>query len=211
MQFGNHLYNFTAAGVTVFCDQWASSSPAPPEHEPPADVHAGPLHYLSLTGRPEAIRAIRAAILKDGHRSHASLQPRDPKTPHPYTSRNSPLYPLADHSVAVAQLPQPGLTHMVLARRDPAPDENGNFLIIARDPYYLPRMYLQVLTRHTSVIALPQWADFLWNMARERSWVTPSVSYNLHAWACETHETTLQREITNLLQQQALPIEPVAA
>ena len=204
MKFGEILYDFRANGVTVFCDQWAAMEPHLPDG--PAESRA-PITYASIIGTPEAIRGIRAYLPKHANSALASLAPRLPQPDgYPY-SRQAPIWPLAEHNTAATHIPQLGLTHQIFIRSDPKPDQNGNFQLIATDPIDLPKMYLQVLTEHTRVIALPQWANTLWDIAKQRGWVQPATSYNIHSWICQAQEVQMPNLISELLQNSQLPIQ----
>ena len=203
MKFGDILYDFSTNGITVLCDQWAAMSPH--NDDSPAESRS-PITYASLTGTPEAIRAIRAYLPKYAIRDHASLMPRTPQRDgYPY-SRQAPIWPLAATDTAATHISELGLTHQVFIRRESKPDDHGNFQLIAADPANLPAMYLQVLAEHTRIITLPQWADALWNIAQQRGWAEPGTAYNIHSWICQTQEIKLSELISEMLQSSQLPI-----
>lgn len=199
MNFGDYLYDFTANGITVFCHQWAADGEA---HDNQSRAR---LIYASIAGPHQAIKAIRAFLPRYGNRSHVSLKPRT-RPADAIACINSPAHLLSDNVHSTARIDQLAYTHEVLIVRDPAPDQNGDFQLVAHDDRDLPLMYVQRLTEHTKVTALPEWAPTLWRIAKENSWVKPVASYNVHAWLCETRERQMIRTISELLQQNLLPI-----
>ena len=117
---------------------------------------------------------------------------------------------LANHRRWSASLPELKLRHEIYLAAG-APPEHKSWPLVCRQPEHAPRRYLELLTRHTPVIALPEWADAVWEIALAREWVIPMNCYGIHAWQCPYDAAAIQDDISDLLAQGRLPIpEPDA-
>ena len=196
-------YLLTVGNLQAQADAWAVIS------------HTGQMRgrhslaFVSCVAPPTVSKGIRAILNSSAGGSHAALMPPLGEQDRPVIWRAG-LALLSNHRRYSASLPELKLRHDIYLSAG-APPEHKAWTLVCRDPQHAPRRYLELLTRHTPVIALPEWADAIWEIALAREWVIPMTGYGIWAWQCLDDAAAIQDDISDLLAHNRLPIpEPNA-
>ena len=197
------LYDFHLETTNVLSDAWAV-------HKLANRQESHNLVFASLIGSADNLRTINRA-LKTGNQhpmAYASLLPRNGDQQHIpiwrawHTPLHNPIvYTSALHGISVR--------HSIFTPRIDCLAKEGQptqWYLLVRNPAHAASRFLEQLTQNTEIIALPEWADQIWEIATAKRWVVPLIGYNIQGWYCEPDISELADSISHLLLQQRLPV-----
>lgn len=181
----------------------------------PENSITGYLTFLSVSANATGYKGLRAH-LSSGSQAISIIPPALlPDTATDAAGANQlPRLPIGSAAMLgnarrwLADLPELRMKHAIYMAQ-PRLDRHGHaeqWQIYCRQPADAPQLFLRELTRYTDVIALPEWADPIWQEALEAGWAQPLPAHNIHAWQCRPNAAECQQYISDLLAQGRLPI-----
>lgn len=154
---------------------------------------------LSITGQPDAIKALRACLsigIQVTITPKQRLQwPREADTLFTVIHKRLP-----SGAQAVLWLPQHGTTVGVQ-------HDTRAFIIDRRSDFTtMPAHFVHILDRVLPCPVLSEWGPQLWNAALTHHWIRPLITYNCSAWEFTPNTEEVIAWIHHQLRNRTLPI-----
>ena len=199
------LYQFSINNIVAYCNAWAYYE----------DHGRKELLFASLIGPTTMLKGIRGTL--DSHRQKmVSLQPVQANETWETMRGHESIHLINTNKMnkchrEMAQIKNLQPTQSNLIVWGSAPDEENHLntrYALARTPDELPSMYLQYILENTDVMALPHWANLLYEFAVEEELLEPIKSHNLAGCVIRGGEREIINFISENLRHGKLPISP---
>lgn len=198
-------YYLTTEGFTVGVQAYALQ----PEREY--------LHFLSAVGSQTALKAVRAALRRNGDSEAAiHLQSPDPAESIEFGYRQFRLHPYDREKwrSAIARLPS-GQHHMLLypTFAIPEPDleetnRHSGFLMLCPEDEEPEARFHFYVDRRSDLPIHPYWAKWLWQRSLHNTEATPLETAGIKAWTCYVNQSKLREDLSQAVSKGLLNIPP---
>lgn len=207
------LYEIQLPDIYALCDAWAIDTYGHLDM-PRTDL----LTFLSITAPITTVKAIRAHLTVRKEAGAAYITPYGNEIePADDQRRTAHLRLLLDPQIWQARLPSLRRHHhLVLARRDPLPNESGEnqidtFYCFARSPAGGAASFYRQFTSRSPTPSIPQWAPQLWQYLLDSGGARPLETRGLSGWRCDINYAQFEEHICREVANHHLPVNIHAA